>query len=102
MKYYRLLKDTPEAPAGTMFEQQVMGYDAQGYDCYMTAGVVENSPNWFEEVVPIYVRPFNAPVLKAIDDEAKTEGYLAPLEQVIATKALPPCEGCCEVCEECE
>lgn len=84
MKYVRLLKDTPEAPTGTIFERievnqnrfgWVWVYKALNKDCMFNSDVVEGNDEWFEQVEQIFVKPCNIEALKEIDKVAN-EGDL--------------------------
>lgn len=73
MKYYRLLKDAPELPAGSIVKYNIDSHEYESIDRGQVVywrSVVEDQPGWFEEVVPIYVRPANAEALQQLDSEA--------------------------------
>lgn len=77
MQYFRLLKSTPNADAGDLFFRS----DSDTYyrvdvnaaltdkDVNYDMADVETNPEWFEPVVLIPVKPFNAMKLREIDDE---------------------------------
>lgn len=90
MRFVRLLNDSPEFVKGSVFELRqikryhgpnsfypytyVDVYEAVNGEGHYNVSVVEDNPNWFEEVEQIFVRPFNAEKLNQIDQLASQEG----------------------------
>lgn len=85
MAHYKLLKDSPEAPKGALLHPDLKEghriYRSHQHDCYFGYEVVENNPEWFEEVAVIAVKAENAAFLKFIDGLAEA-GDLPDAEEV--------------------
>lgn len=86
MRYFRLIRDTPEADAGTIFKETPRSYggervyEAEGsyYTVNVTEEVLEEETDWYEEVTTIYVKPKNVARLEQIDDMTDQHSILTP------------------------
>lgn len=82
MRYFRLLKDTPEHLKDTVFFLNDDGWyhRVDSLNNFVFAKyVVEDQPEWFEEVISIYVKPYNAETLQKIDDMADATVEIRPI-----------------------
>lgn len=84
MKTYRLIKDTPELKVGATVEE--VGEFETSYECRTkkfqkkkdqgrttySKQVVEDSPSWFEEVKPIWVKA---------DEVKKVKDFISKLQK---------------------
>lgn len=62
MRYFRTVKATPEANKGAILESGRKGYyvthgakKLAQTDVYLCREIVEKQPEWFEEVMPVYL-----------------------------------------------